>query len=575
MKILDRAVVLTGLIVLTLLGAALTRTPAAESATSSAAPGDRAALQQRVLREGVLGQVRTLDPLFATTQAERDIDALLFRGLTRLGPDGEIVPDLARSWEITDSGRVYMFVLRDDAFWHDGAPVTSDDVVFTVRTLQHPAYMGSAGAAWRGITVERVDRLAVRFRLPADPGGFLLLAGQALVPSHVLSGTPIEDLATSGFGQQPVGTGPFRLESLGPAGAELVAAAPVREAGSGVSNPLSGGKAVPSAGPGLQVPGIERYRYRFFADAPSLAAAFRAHEIDAAGGLTVDTAAGLLSDPGARVVGYPRTVLTSVMLNLRPQQITAFRDARVRRALLMMIDRARILEEVLQGKGRLAETPISPASFAYDAEAAGSVPYDIAQAGRLLQAAGWKKLGEGWVGRGAKTPIKFELAALDPAANPIDYAVAQRVVADWNAAGIGAQLQSYASEELIATKLLPGRYRSAVVDVNLGLDPDLYPLLGSAQALAGGTNLSGYQSRQLDALLKSARVYAPPPVRKARFAALQRRLAAELPILPLFFSDYLFVVRSTLTGPTSREIASPQERYWDVLTWRLAEGPSG
>jgi peptide/nickel transport system substrate-binding protein len=571
-KVLDRAVVLSGLFILALLGAALARTPSAEPA-SSQAPGEHAAAQQRVLREGVLGQVRTLDPLFTTTQAERDIDALLFRGLTRLGPDGEILPDLARDWTITDKGRTYTFFLRDDASWHDGPAITSDDVVYTVRTLQHPQYVGAAGAAWRGITVERVDRLVVRFRLPAAPGGFLLLAAQPLVPSHVLSGTPIDELATSGFGQQPVGSGPYRLESLGPAGAELVAATPGQKGDSAHTNPLSGGAAA-SASPG-QRPAIERYRYRFFTDAAGLVAAFRAHEVDAVGGLPADTVVDLLSDPSVREVRYPRTVLTTALLNTRTQIISAFRDARVRRAMLMAIDRERIVREVLHGRARLAETPISPASFAYDQKAAGSVPYDPAGSARLLLAVGWKKIGGFWVRPPAKTPFVFELSALEATANAIDYAVAQHVAAHWERLGLRVELKTYQSERLIMDKLLPGKYTSTVVDVNLGLDPDLYPVLGSSQALAGGTNLAGYQSRRMDALLQAARRYASVALRKERFRALQESLAKELPILPLFFGDYLFVVRSTVTGPTSREIAAPQDRYWNVLTWRLADGPSG
>ncbi len=152
--------------------------------------------------------------------------------------------------------------------------------------------------------------------------------------------------------------------------------------------------------------------------------------------------------------------------------------------------------------------------------------------------------------------------------------MAREVVADWRRAGIVARLRAYRSDELAARKLLPGNYTAALVDVNLGLDPDLYPLLASTQAVTGGPNLSGYQSRKLDRLLEAARAYADPATRKRRFVALQRSLAAEMPILPLFFADYLYLVRQPLTGPTSREIATPSDRFWDVLTWRAADGPA-
>src|ERR671914_830709 len=95
-----------------------------------------------VLQEGLVGTVRVLDPLFASTPAEQDVTALLFRGLTGVGPDGRIEPDLARGWQVEDGGRAYTFEIPGRVRWHDGFPVTADDVVATVATVQHPDYDG-------------------------------------------------------------------------------------------------------------------------------------------------------------------------------------------------------------------------------------------------------------------------------------------------------------------------------------------------------------------------------------------------------------------------------------------------
>ena len=561
MRNLDRVIVLGGLLTLGVIGAALVRTPDTDDSQRAADAG-----RSSVIREGVVGTVRTLDPLFASTEPERDIDALLFRGLTRLGPDGQVVADLAQSWQIAQNGQLYTFTLRDDVRWHDGTPVTADDVVFTVLTLQHPDYVGPAGAPWRGIVVERLGPRVVRFRLPARTAGFPLVATQALVPAHLLSATPVGQLASSGFGQQPVGNGAFRLAAIDGAGAELVTVRSLGPGGDiGATNGAVGQPDVRAR--------VDRYRFRFFGDSAALAEAFKRGELDILGGVSADTASALEALPGVHRVRYPRALLTTVVLNLRAQQTTAFRDARVRRALLLAIDRKRMLAEVLHGQGTIAETPISPASFAYDEKAAGTVPYDMAAAAKLLRDAGWKRTAAGWLRPKAKQPVEFELSALEPAANRVRYAIAEQVAADWRKLGLKINVKTYSTEQLAEQRLLPGRYFAAVVDVNLGLDPDLYPLLGSTQAVAGGTNLAGYQSRALDAQLEAARAYADPATRRARFVALQRSLAGVLPILPLFFADYQFVVRDSVVGPTSREIGRPSDRYWDVLTWRLADEP--
>lgn len=570
MRVVDRAVVLGGLLVLALIGGLLVVSAAPSPTPAAASPPPPG----RVVREGVLGAVHTLDPLFATTQAERDLGALLFSGLTRLGPGGQVVPDLARSWQIGEGGRSYTFTIRDDARWHDGVPVTADDVVFTVLSLQHPEYTGPSGGPWRGVQVERIGRLVVRFRLASAAAGFLLVAAQPLVPSHLLARTPVAERAGSGFGQRPVGTGPFRLARLDAREAELVPALPsTRGTREGATNELGRGPAPTPSRPGPVGPAIDSYLLRFFPDLDALAAAFRRGDLDAAGGLPPDRAVELLRLPGVRAVHYPRAVLTTVLLNLRPERTTAFRDSRVRRAMLLALDRQKMVSQLLRGRGKLAQTPISPASFAYDARAAGHAPYDPAGASRLLAAAGWRRTHSGWVRPGTRRPVELEISIVHPRTNPLAHAVALQVAADWRRAGILASLRAYSSEDLARRKLLPGNYTAAIVDVNLGLDPDLYPLLASTQAVTGGPNLSGYQSRKLDRLLEAARAYADPQTRKRRFVSLQRSLAAELPILPLFFADYLYLVRQPLVGPTSREIATPSDRFWDVLTWRAADGP--
>ncbi|MBA3234757.1 MAG: peptide ABC transporter substrate-binding protein, partial [Chloroflexi bacterium] len=106
----------------TLLPAAVTTvTPSASSGPAASRP----------YREGVLGRPVSVSPLSARTQADRDLVALVFAGLVRIGPAGTIVPDLAERWSVDDSGKEWTFFLRDDARWHDGEPVTVDDVLFT------------------------------------------------------------------------------------------------------------------------------------------------------------------------------------------------------------------------------------------------------------------------------------------------------------------------------------------------------------------------------------------------------------------------------------------------------------
>ena len=121
------------------------------------------------------------------------------------------MPDLAERWSVDDDGRVWTFVLRPDARWHDGEPVTADDVVYTIETLQDSAYAGPGATSWSEVDVRAVSPTEVTFTLETPLGGFLQAATQPIAPAHLLGEVPIAVLPDHPFGQQPVGSGPFAL----------------------------------------------------------------------------------------------------------------------------------------------------------------------------------------------------------------------------------------------------------------------------------------------------------------------------------------------------------------------------
>ena len=566
--ILAVAMILLAVLGVGLLAAAPGASDGTPSETPSSPPGD-------ALREGVVGRIATLDPLYATDPAERDAIALIFRGLTRLGPDGSIVPDLAASWELAANGRSWTFRLRDDVRWEDGRPVTADDVAFTVLTLQHPDYDGPFGGPWRGVVVDRLDRLTVRFRLSEPLASFLVATTQPIVPAHLLATIPVAERRRTAFGLEPVGSGPFRLVALDDVVARFERSGPAPGGGtpSLPDDPLA---TLPPPTPAATPPGPPRpllgaIELRLYETAEEAAAAFRAGQVDAVGGLPAQLSADLATVPGVRRVVYPTTTVTAVVFNLRPAS-SPFRDARVRRAILEAIDRPAIVARVLDRAGTISDVPVPPSSTLAD-RTREQRDHDLAAAAKLLEAAGWRRTGDGWTLPRAEAPVAFTVDTLDEATNPGLHAVAERVVADWAALGLPATLESFGAAELVEGRLLPHEFEVAIIEINLGHDPDLFPVLASSQAAKGGSNIAGYQSLKLDALLRAARLPADLETRRARFAALSALLSEELPFLTLHFGQRIEWVRERVAGPAPRELAAGSDRFWDVLTWRLAGAP--
>ena len=169
--------------------------------------------------EAVADEPPLLNPILAPfTLARQDVLPLVFSGLVRADPAGNLAPDLAEAWDVSRDGRVYTFQLRERLTWHDGEPLDAHDVAFTIGLIQAPDHQGSQELAdlWRGVSVEVPDARTVRFSLPEPLASFPEHLTLGLLPRHLLGGIPPSELPLHPFNRQPVGSGPYRVTAVDP-----------------------------------------------------------------------------------------------------------------------------------------------------------------------------------------------------------------------------------------------------------------------------------------------------------------------------------------------------------------------
>jgi ABC-type transport system substrate-binding protein len=564
-------------------------------------------------REGVVGHPSSINPLTPRSLVDQDLVALLFRGLVKAGPDGTVVPDLA-SWIASADGRTYDFLMRKDAYWSDGQPVTSADVVFTIGVVQNSDYDGPVGESWQGVTVTAVSDYAVRFTMTLPIAGFLRQAELPLLPEHLLRDTPVKSLADSDYSSHPVGDGPYEISELdfshamltrvdsvtgsppptltpskspsqSPSPVVFATATPTATKTSksptptSVPTPTSLPSPTPTPTPtptpklpplasGAVVTGVDDLDLVFYNDEASAVADFRAGKLDVVGGLTPDQTDTALTTSGSRLVPYRWASLLSVVLNQR-SDYPELADANVRTGLLAAIDRTTLLGKVLHGNGTLADLPIPNWSPAYDSGSVTATAYSSADAEENLTTAGWKRTAAGWTAPKGIAAYTMDLLTPDQASNPVVYETAVEVAGAWRAIGLDVKIDAVPTAAYIA-RLYAGQFGSAIVDFEVGLDPDLGPMLLSTQVSSGGSNVSGMQDPTLDQLLVKVRKTVDPAARKLAVSDLERYLSTTLPILPLAFRDYDLVVSNRVRNLVSNDIAGPSGRFWDVIDWRLA-----
>jgi ABC-type transport system substrate-binding protein len=564
-------------------------------------------------REGVVGHPSSINPLTPRSQVDQDLVALLFRGLVRAGPNGTILPDLA-TWTAAPDGRTYTFTIREDAYWEDGQPVTAADVVFTVGLVQNPKYSGPVGSSWQGVRAAAVDPSTVRFTMTLPLAGFLRQAELPILPAHLLKETPVEKLADSEYSTRPIGNGPYRILDLdsshvllervasvdltppatpkpsitptpGPSSSAFVFATDTPKVKLPTATPSPTPTPTPTPSPrpspsptstpvavpsGLALSPVSRLELVFYDDSAAVTADFQAGRLDAVGGLRPEQIDAALTTPGSRLMGYSWASLLSVVLNQRSDH-PELRDANARTGFLAAIDRNYIVTKVLEGRGSAADLPIPSWSPFYDPTSIDRTPYGFSDAQGYLLTAGWRSSTAGWTAPKGTAVYSLNLLTPDEASNAVIYRTAVLVAGAWRGIGMAVQLDAVPMATYL-DRLDKGQFGAAVVDYEVGLDPDLGPMFLSSQVGSGGSNVAGLQDPTLDQMLLTVRKTVNPAARQAAVAAVERYLSTSLPILPLAFRDYDLVVSGRVWGIHSNQLVDPSGRFWDVIDWRLASG---
>jgi len=472
--------------------------------------------------EGIPGIPTTLNPLVSDTTtdlAAADVHAVIFDGLVRVGLDGSFEPALAEKWEIDPNGLVYTFTLRPDVSWHDGEPFGVDDVLFTLRSVQGPAFTGSASLAtvWRTVLVERAGDMSIRCKLQAPFAPFLKYATLPIVPAHLLADVPPEQWANSAFSLRPIGTGPYKITDIN---ADAIALA--SNASYFLGRPL-----------------VDTITLRFYQDESLAFAALTRGEVS--GLAFVGTGAlGAYQTPRG-VVRRAANVDSYTVLSFNLRQ-APFDDVLFRRQIAQAIDREDMINRLLADRATRIDTPILPGWWAYNPEAVWYIP-SKERAAQGLDTLGYIAGEDGSRSRDGR-PLAFELL--------VDGAADRKIVADDIAAQLGdvgvAVTVTVLDADALRQRLEAGAFDMALHGwQRLGADPDVYELWHSSQVTIG-RNYAGLQDQVVDDALSLARIQTDQELRTELYYDFQQRWIELVPSIIMYQPLEVYATVSDLGG---------------------------
>lgn len=487
--------------------------------------------QKNVFVEGIVGHIKIINPLFTDfNDADRDLSQLVFSGLMRYDPiQKNFFPDLAEKWEKTSNGKVYTLTLRNNAKWHDGAPVTAEDILFTFKdVIQDPGFKNRLlASAFEGVTIEAKENNQIIFTLPRSNSYFISNLTVGIIPKHIFENTPIREIDKSG--KTPVGSGPYKITYT-----------KLKDSGDIVDLAYFEGYY------GVK-PALKNIRFLTFKDYKAAA-----KEKDAIHGISKliqsENSGKILSDKRFADYKYTLNQFTALFLNTDHPLI---KERKFRQALALAINKNELLAE-----GQQRVDTIGLGSYENDL----SFIFNPDSAGKILDSMGLKIGKDGFRVNGKGEIVSLNLLTLEKTPKELT----EKIRNMWQSIGIKMQITRSTGKEF-EDMVNERNYAILLIKQNLGYNRDVYPIFHSSQV--GGVNMqnpglnySNFKSFKTDGLTEALRKEQNPLDKQKLLMELSKSITEEIPVIFLSTPVYSYALDKRMQPFTASNLDFHSDR---------------
>ncbi len=495
-----------------------------------------------------------LNMLLGTETVDTDISMFWAGYLFNLDDRNQLLPELAEqipslaNGGISRDGLTITYHLRRGVQWHDGAPFTADDVIFSWQAMMNPRNLTVSRFGYDIVSrIQKRDDYTIvvhlRHRFSPFVATFFTMANHAdcILPAHLLS--HYSDLNRVAYNLKPIGTGPFRVESYEP-GSKIVFVANNRY----------------WRGP----PKLRRIEFQIVGSDNTMLTLMQSHAIDFFYRAPETLASSLRNISGTRVVETPLSRFTDIGFNAANP---ALADVRVRQALAYATDRGTLIDKVTHDIAIPAQTDQPAFSWAFNPRTR-QYPYDPARAAALLDAAGWHPGPAGLRERDGR-PLQLTLVSFTGSGTIT--ATEALLQAQWRRLGADVSIKNFPSGQLYATLGAGGIEQSGKFDVAIenwanGSDPDESILVMCSMAPPAGWNIYHFCSPQLDAAERMALTSYDRNVRRQAYGNVQRILNEQLPFFVIWYQRQFDIVNTDLKNYKPAHAVTP---FWNTWEWSI------
>lgn len=489
---------------------------------------------------GVVGEPVGFISTHSSDVPSSDIENFVYDQLVQIDEEIEIQPSLATDWDISDDGLTYTINIVEDVYFHDGEPLTAEDVAFTYNIFIDEEYTGPRASAFVNVeSVEALDDTTVEFQLSDIDARLLANLGYGILPEHILGDVPATELEEHEQARNPIGSGPFVFEEWEDGQYIQLAA----------NEDYWDGRPI-----------IDRITMSVVGDQNAAMAQLEAGDIDITTIPATDFSTAEAWDEEGLIDLQSTLGFQYNYMGFNTDR-DMFGDKETRQAITHAIDREAIIGQVGQGQGEVAHGPVSPLSWAYTDDMP-RFEYDVDRARELLEEAGWEEGSDGTLERDGE---RFEFTLATNAGNQIREDIAVIIQSMLNEVGIDVTPE-YVEWGAFLDQIQPPNWDFDAVILGWGLatDPDPTALWHSREYEQGQNNVN-YRNDEVDELIDQNVSIVDPEERAEVLQEIFAMIAEDQPYTFLYYPNDLKAIPTNLEG----FVHHPRINFYRAHEWYL------
>jgi peptide/nickel transport system substrate-binding protein len=501
--------------------------------------------------EGIIGLPRTINPVLAFTDTDKDLTNLLYSGLMKY-ESGVLVPDLAESYKVSDDGLIYNFKLRSDLRFHDGTQITTDDVEFTIQKIQDSEIKSPKRADWASVSIKKINNIEIQFILKQPYAPFLSNTTIGIIPKNVWKNLTADQFIFNKNNLEPVGSGPYEINSI-----------EKDNVGTPISYRLSSFNKFHTG-----EPYISDITIIFYQNEDEIINSFKNGTIDNFAGISPKRASELASTTkDLLIVNNPLPRIFGLFLNQNNSPVLVNKE--VRQALNLAVDRKKIVDQVLYRYGVSIDGPLPFDSSEPTTIKGGNNIADKQTAKSILAKNGWSINSNGVMAKkvgGLQQTLEISIATAD--SEDLKQA-AEIVKKDWEEIGAKVNVRVFEYGDLTQNIIKARKYDALLFGEIINKDLDLYAFWHSSQRNSPGLNVAMYVNSKVDSLLEEARTtYKQDQLEKIN-KSFEKIIKEDVPAVFLYSPDYIYVMSKNIKGYNIKSIANNSERFYGIDKWYI------